>query len=95
MVRKLWHEEKAKLSAETQLQTFETETAQLLRRFDQTLNMAASSLQAGKPTEAQKWLEQAIKTERASGRLLKKMQRLEKELRMWTEMEIKTKAKVT
>ena len=78
LVGKVWKEEKAKINAEANLRALEAEARRLLARFDRTLNIAAASLRAGKPTESQRWLAEAIKLESAAGRMLRKMQKQEK-----------------
>jgi hypothetical protein len=92
LVRKIWQEEKVKISAERSLQVLEAEAKKLLAALDQALNMAVASLQAGNPAECQKWLDKAVTTEALAGRTLKKMERLEKQLSVWTQVEEKIAA---
>jgi len=89
VIKKIWKDEKAKIKAETRLRAFEALATKFLAAFDRALDLAVASLKAGRPEECQKQLAEAIKTEIAAGRLLKRMERLEDELRMWTQVEEK------
>ena len=95
LVRNIWLEEKAKINAERNLQVLESEAKKHLEGFGRAINMASASLRAGKPNECQMWLNGALKTEAAAGRLLKRMEKLEKELRMWTELQEKMAARAS
>ena len=90
LIRKIWQDEKGKINAEAGLQALEAEAGKLLASFDRSLNMAVANLKAGNSVECQKRLDEAIKTEALAGRLFKKMQKLEGQLRKWVELEAKT-----
>lgn len=93
LLRKLWKEEKAKVNVEQKLIAIEEELSVDLARSDHTMKMASTSLQTGQAKECQRWLAEAVKEEKAAVRLLKKMSRMEKTLRDWTELEEKSVAK--
>jgi len=90
LLRKIWLEEKAKIGVEAKLQAMEAEAGKLMASLDRSLNLAGANLRAGNPGECQKRLDEAIKSEALAGRLLKKMEKLEKQLARWVELEAKT-----
>lgn len=95
LIKTLWRKERDKIQAEHKLQTYEAEVLHLLARLDGALRQAVAYLQATRPDECERQISMAIRTERETIHLLKKMQRLEKGLISWIDVETKAVKKAT